>query len=528
MPQNTPTKLNQAIELLQQNRLFEALSCLNQIQPHGYPSWYLIKSDTHKQLQQFHEAQQTLVLMLEQHPNHPEALNRLGILAREQEDFAAAERYFQQAARLPGEGWTALLNLSNLLKEQDKLLEAEQIYTHFLAQHPDNAQANSGYGSLLCDLSRYEEATFFLSKALSLDPNLHEARQNMGVALLKLRHFQQAEEILRDLLRRDPTHALGHEFLAQVLLVQGRLTEGWALHNRLRHQLTPSPFEGHIPIWQGEFLTGKHLLIEKEQGVGDEVMFARHFETVLQQASQVTIEADPRFKPLLTRSFAHHQPNIVTWGESQSGIKIDYRIKAGVLPHPLGWQGQKPEQATPYLKPDPRQLTLLQARYQQHAAGRTIIGLSWFTKRHEHVARLRNIPLRELVGPLHAAFGQKIFLVSLQYGDVEEEIKAVNRELGCEIYLDKTVDPIHSLEASCAQIAACDLVLSIDNSTVHCSAAMGTPVWMLTPWSPDWRWGVQGHRSYWYRDIQLFRQSRIGHWGMPMQKVLKQLGEVLG
>ena len=63
-----------------------------------------------------------------------------------------------------------------------------------------------------------------------------------------------------------------------------------------------------------------------------------------------------------------------------------------------------------------------------------------------------------------------------------------------------------------AQIAATDLVISIDNSTVHSAGSLGVPVWTLLAASPDWRWGQDQDSSYWYPSMKLFRQEKLGEW----------------
>ena len=42
--------------------------------------------------------------------------------------------------------------------------------------------------------------------------------------------------------------------------------------------------------------------------------------------------------------------------------------------------------------------------------------------------------------------------------------------------------------AFAAQVAELDLVISVDNATVHMAGALGVPVWNLLPFAPTWRW----------------------------------------
>jgi hypothetical protein len=57
-----------------------------------------------------------------------------------------------------------------------------------------------------------------------------------------------------------------------------------------------------------------------------------------------------------------------------------------------------------------------------------------------------------------------------------------------------------------------DLVISVDTSVAHVAGALGRPLWVLLPFSPDWRWLLERADSPWYPGARLLRQPRIGDW----------------
>ena len=76
--------------------------------------------------------------------------------------------------------------------------------------------------------------------------------------------------------------------------------------------------------------------------------------------------------------------------------------------------------------------------------------------------------------------------------------------------------------------AAMDLVISIDNSTVHMAGALNVPVWALLPVVPDWRWMLGRSDSPWYASARLFRQPAAGEWTPVIDSVARELTRAFG
>ena len=68
-----------------------------------------------------------------------------------------------------------------------------------------------------------------------------------------------------------------------------------------------------------------------------------------------------------------------------------------------------------------------------------------------------------------------------------------------------------------------DLVIGIDTSVAHLAGAMGVPVWIMLPFSPDWRWLRERDDSPWYPTARLFRQTRRGDWDDVVRRVANEL-----
>ena len=97
----------------------------------------------------------------------------------------------------------------------------------------------------------------------------------------------------------------------------------------------------------------------------------------------------------------------------------------------------------------------------------------------------------------------------------------------CEILEDEKVNPLTDLESFAAQVAAMDIVISVDNSTVHFAGALGVRVWTMLPAVPDWRWGLESDSTCWYPTMRLFRQADRGKWEPVISRIAEELGSLV-
>jgi ADP-heptose:LPS heptosyltransferase len=74
-----------------------------------------------------------------------------------------------------------------------------------------------------------------------------------------------------------------------------------------------------------------------------------------------------------------------------------------------------------------------------------------------------------------------------------------------------------------ALIETVDLVISIDTNVAHIAGALGKPLWILLPFTPDWRWLNDRPDTPWYPQARLFRQQSWGDWRSVADDVLAAL-----
>ena len=157
------------------------------------------------------------------------------------------------------------------------------------------------------------------------------------------------------------------------------------------------------------------------------------------------------------------------------------------------------------LKPEPALATDFRKRYEQQANGRRIVGLSWLSG-SQHDGPYKTLDLEKALQRLDL---DDIYLVSLQYGNVQDYLTDLAESLDINIYVDPSVDQLRDLEPYLAQVAATDLVISISNTTAHVAGGLGVPTWLLLPRGAgvQYFWFMERESSPWYPSVRIFRQK---------------------
>jgi hypothetical protein len=152
------------------------------------------------------------------------------------------------------------------------------------------------------------------------------------------------------------------------------------------------------------------------------------------------------------------------------------------------------------------------------AIGRPRIGLMW-AGNLAHPNRRRWIALRHLL-PLTQM--RDFHFVALQRELPEGDAQLLESAQVPTFLGESQAD----LADTAALIAGLDLVVTVDTAVAHLAGALGKPVWVLLPFSADWRWLRHRDDSPWYPTARLFRQPALGDWAGAVTQVgaaLRQL-----
>jgi Glycosyltransferase family 9 (heptosyltransferase) len=444
---------------------------------------------------------------------------------------------------------TELFTLAAQLEQSGKLEEADRLLTHILAVAPNQPDTLHMSGIVAFRLGRQEEALTKMEQAIAhgvdialylrnicevyrtlnrLDDALAAAKRATELAPgdplclhnLAVIHYERVEidesiDCAERALMIDPALAGAHFARAEGLLVKGDFGEGWEEYEwrfRVAGAAPLMPPTGK-PQWDGKPFAGGTLLLVADQGSGDVIQFCRYIPWVLERCADLAIVCSFEMVPVL-RQLLPEEKLFLDWKScppfnafcALSGLPRLHRTRIDHIPA-----------SVPYLRPDSARAVIWADRLGRLApSSHRRIGVVWAGRPTHNNDRRRSVRLADFA-PLAALPG--VTLVSLQKGPSADQVghyfgRAPLINLGSEV---------RDYDDTMALVACLDLVVTVDTSVGHLTAAMGKPAWILIATSPDWRWLLKRQDSPWYPTVRLFRQTEPRRWSDVFSKVADAL-----
>jgi len=451
-----------------------------------------------------------------------EAYNNLGLALKKTGELENAVASYEKAVDLDPQYAGALSNLGMALIYQDRLKDAAEKLQKAVSLAPSSAEFLNNLGILFNRQGLFDQAVAASERAIAMKPKCVEAHNNLGTALMELGRFSEAEAAFERAIVIDTECAEAHHNRSLVLLLTARFEEGWDEYEwRWRHGGFSTPLRPFSQAWWDGSLEGvTKLLVWAEQGIGDEVQFSGLIRQILSLNIHVIVECDRRLVTLLQRSF----PSIIVLERTNPPIPlledptITHQIPMASIPRVLRLSPDSMSFQNPFMVPDEKQRDLFRSEYKGDG-NPLLVGVSWRSGNSQEGPK-RSVDL-EHWGPILNVAGARF--VNLQYGVCSRELQAAYDRFGVKVLEDQRINPLVNLDSFAAQVAAMDLVISVDNSTVHFAGALGIDVWTMLPSEPDWRWGLKGGRTRWYSTMRLFRQEQRGNWEHVISKLAGEL-----
>ena len=185
----------------------------------------------HHQNGELGEAERLYRLIVEVQPDHPVALNNLGLMVTP----AEAVDLFKRAIAAEPNYVDALVNLSSALAAQGELGAADDAYQRAVMLIHDDPDALFRLAHVLQSQGRSSEAVAQYKRAVEIRPDFVSALCNLGLLYSSFDDADAASGYFRRALGSDPGHVPANLNLAGLLESEGRLREAKIHRDRVPH-----------------------------------------------------------------------------------------------------------------------------------------------------------------------------------------------------------------------------------------------------------------------------------------------------
>ena len=372
-----------------------------------------------------------------------------------------------------------LIAQGNEYRAQNQPTEALKCYAQAFVEDMDLAAAWNNYGNVMRECGQPARAVPFLQHAIALEPQNVTAHFNLAVSYL----------------------------------IQGNYAQGWPLYEvRWSYEHLAGQLPKHTqPRWTGQDLKDKIILVEGEQGHGDNIQFVRFLWNLHVAGAKIKLKVTDGLIPLLSNS-----PIIERVGSYLDDVgEFDYWTPIMSIPGILGITLENLPKPVNYLNVDMNK----QQEWLQILGPKTRmrVGFCWSGRRDAWLNRHKGMPFEEMLALINA--NSQYEWVNLQIDATPEE-EAALVEAGVRAYPGS----ITSFVDTAALIMAMDVVIGVDTAVSHLSGALGRPTWIMLNWfGTDWRWLLNRDDSPWYSTARLFRQPSMGDWASVRKKITQYL-----
>ena len=372
-----------------------------------------------------------------------------------------------------------LIEQGNQLRADRQPMAALKCYAQAFVDDPDSASAFNNYGNVLREIGQPQRAIPFLQHALVLQPDNPTAQFNLAVSYL----------------------------------IQGDYARGWPAYEcrwNYEHLAGTQPQYAQ-PRWTGQDLKDRAILVIGEQGHGDNIQFMRFLFNLHAAGARVLFQVTDGLIPMLSGS------NVVHWvgRYSDTPPEFDYWIPIMSLPGVLAITTENLPKVVSYL--NAHQDLFQQWQQRLGPKKRMRVGFCWSGRKDNWLNTHKGMPFDQMMELVKN--NPTYEWVNLQV-DASDEEDAVLAALGVTRY----PGTIGSFADTAALIAHMDVVLSVDTSIAHLSAALGRPTWLMLNWfAPCWRWMLNRDSSPWYSSMRIFRQPAQDDWASVNKKIEQYL-----
>ncbi len=439
-------------------------------------------------------------------------LNSHAILAHAKEEYKTAAKLFERLVALEPENYQLGVNYAAALFGLQSWEEAEKVLEKLIYKSSDPLDIVYRLVRIYLkrDISVEEKLSSMDAKYFSRLDSKISANAHTQINIF-LQNFENASLGLQAMLDIEEDPSVRFE-LAEAQLASNNLADGfknYAIRFQAFNQLAYC--NSKLPPYLGQTLDEERLFVWGEQGIGDEILFAFYFEELERRVKNVVVAMEPRLISMYQEKFnSWHFVN--RFDPSVEDTIADFVCPAGDLMRLFTCDllASDSKLSLPYIRP--KQNRLLEVNRLLKSRPKKRVCISWRGGRKTN-GKIRSLELEEFMSA--APTSDDWEFVSLQFDEgSDDEI----RSMGDRRVTFSGLNNKDDIEGVCALIAACDCVISVDNTVAHLAAALGVSTHVVVPaGQTQFRWKNENLKRLLFDHVNLYVQDRPGDWTGAMR-----------
>ena len=442
-------------------------------------------------------------------------LNTLGLCYFLLKKYDEANKILLEGLSLDNKNIEILNSLGRLNHEQRKSKEAEIYFDKAINLYPNNFETLNNIAGFYLEEQDYQRAIQFYKKADSLKPNNSVVINNLAKTYICIHDIGEAEKHCRLAISIDQKNDEFKKTLALILLKKYDFKNAWLsfdgrlnLSEFIKKNPTLKLIQKKLPK-KNILNKNSNILVLREQGIGDEILYGSMYNDLLKKFTNLTIECDERLIPLFKNSFYTHKDKFVKLGTYSLDVNkinnFDYIIYAGSLGkyfrNDLNSFSQKP-----YLKNIENYIDLELDNILEKARGLKI-GISWKSFKNRYSSE-KSLSLDDFDNIFKI---KETMIFNLQYGDIKEELKNFIKKQNYKIITLKNLDLFNNFTGLANLLKNLDLFVTVSNSTAHLASALGIRTILIKPanHASFHYWNYEDGKTPWYKSVNIISKENL-------------------
>lgn len=461
---------------------------------------------------------------------------QLAIAYRELGDFKKSIDKYEEIIHSSPQNVETYISYGFTLNLNEQYDEAINVYEKGLIKHPENFILNYNLGVVYANINKSKEAVRQLEKASTFNSGNFNLWITLAAQYAQLRDVEAAMKALKKCEEIDSKNSLIEFQEATINMNLGKLD---IAENILKNILKKEPenietnyhlgliklmrhdYENLMPYYRyrtkrvnkfGEFddfnlpllKQSDNILISWEQGIGDQFLYLRLIPEFIKIYKSVTYLATDKTYDALSEMYPQIKIISVTeYKKNESQFTNFQKINLATMINYIPDLNEKLSQK--------KHLDFNKILFKNRR-----IGISWRSE-NKKIGSEKSVNLEQF----SELFENSYKFISLQYGDVNDEINQFNINKRNKLQVLPNLDYFNDIKGLLNLISDCDLVITVSNVTVHLACSLGIPTILLCPKSHGklWYWYGDNNQSKFYPSLMIVKQENDNCWDNEIKKI---------